>query len=526
MSPNESFTNIAGTEAVREKLKEKSVRGAVHVAGGAALEFVVRLASVSILARLLLPEHFGLVAMVTALTAIAAQISQLGLSAATVQRSEISHAQVTNLFWINVGAGAILCAAISALARFIAAFYDDPRLIPLTIAVSTSFLWGGFTVQHEALLARQMRLSRSVVARLTATFLSAVLAVGLAVAGYGYWALVWQEVSRSFFVAVGVWLLCPWRPGLPSRRVDVRSLLRFGTELTLAQFFYAVVSNVDRVLVGRLFGAGVLGVYRQAHTLIMVPIEQLNGPINSVSQPGLSVLQHEPERYRRYYQKMLLVVAAATMPISAFSAVYAEEIVGVFLGSNWKAAVPLFRIFALSAFIRPVLGTAGMVVLTSGRSTRLLALTFTSQITLLVLIAAGIPWRAEGVAMAYVLTPAILLLPNLYYSFSGTPVTLGTFFRTVSTPCFASLVMAGGLLAFREIVPGSGLITSIGFGGVVGGLIYLLSLLCLPGGMELKAMFADVVTSLPGISRSLGAGLGLVAPDRQSPAAPVNSASK
>ena len=212
-----------------------------------------------------------------------------------------------------------LCAAISSLAPWIAAFYNDPRLVPLTVAVSTSFLWGGLTVQHEALLARQMKLSRSVLARLSATILSAVLAVVLALAGYGYWALVWQEVSRSFLVAAGVWLLCPWRPGLPSRQEDVRSLLRFGTELTLAQFFFAVVSNVDRVLVGRLFGAGVLGIYRQAHTLIMVPIEQLNGPINSVSQPGLSMLQNEPGRYRRYYQKVLWMVAVTTMPIAAFA---------------------------------------------------------------------------------------------------------------------------------------------------------------------------------------------------------------
>ena len=235
-----------------------------------------------------------------------------------------------------------------------------------------------------------------------------------------------------------------------------------------------MVSNVDRVLVGRLFGAGVLGVYRQAHTLIMVPIEQLNSPINSVSQPGLSMLQNEPGRYRRYYQKVLWMVAVTTMPIAAFASVYAEEIVGAFLGSNWKAAIPLFRIFALSAFIRPVLGTAGVVVLTSGRSTRLLALTFTSQVTLLVLIAAGVAWRAEGVAMAYVLTPAILLLPNLYDSFKGTPVTLGTFFKAVRTPCLASLAMAAGLLVFRSIAPGMGLIASIGSGCVIGATIYLL----------------------------------------------------
>jgi PST family polysaccharide transporter len=497
MSQTTTFAEIAGTSGLFGTLKEKSVRGAAHMTAAAVGDFVVRLASVSILARLLIPEHFGLIGMVTAITAIAAQVSQLGLAAATIQRREISHGQVSNLFWINVAAGLFLCLAISVLSPWIAKFYQDPRLVPLTIAVSTSFLWGGLTVQHEALLTRQMNLARTALARLAATLLSSVLAVVLAVVGYGYWALVWQEVSRSAFIAGGVWLLCPWRPGLPSRREDVRGLLRFGTELTLAQFFYAVVSNVDRVLVGRLFGADVLGIYRQAHTMIMVPIEQLNSPINSVSQPGLSVLQSDPDRYRRYYRKMLWIVSSVTMPIAAFTAVFAAEIVRVFLGSNWAAAVPLLRIFAASAFIRPVLGTAGIVVLTSGRSRRLLALTFASQVTLLILIAAGIPWRAEGVAMAYVVTPAILLIPNLYYSFVGTPVTLGAFFAAVRTPCLASAAMVMGLLVLRDLLTGLDSLTSIGIGFIVGSLIYLLALLCLPGGMtELSATLGDLVTSL------------------------------
>ena len=130
--------------------------------------------------------------------------------------------------------------------------------------------------------------------------------------------------------------------------------------------------------------------------------------------------------------------------------------------------------------------------------------------------------------MAYVLTPAILLLPNLYYSFKGTPVTLGTFFKAVRTPCLASLAMAAGLLVFRSIAPGMGLIASIGSGCVIGGTIYLLVLLCLPGGtMELKAVFADVMTSLPGADKSMGsvAGTGVVAPDPSSPVVSVNPGS-
>ncbi len=496
MNQVDVFAGVSATDGLRQNLRAKSVRGAIYLALGGGGEFVLRIASTSILARLLIPEHFGLITMVTAVTGIAGQFSQLGLSTVTVQRRDIDHHQVSNLFWINVALGATLFVLFSAMSPLVAAFYGDSRLIPITIAVSSAFLWGGLMVQHDALLSRQMKQPQSAFVRLAASVISAVLAVILALRGFGYWALVWQEVARTFLSAVGVWMVCPWRPGLPNRLGDIRSLLRFGTDLTLTQLSYAVIANIDRLLVGKLFGAVSLGIFRQAQQLIMVPLEQLNAPIGSISQPGLSALQDDPERYRRYYAKTVFLIGLLTMPIAAFSAVYAEELTLLILGHKWIDATPFIRIFAAAAFIRPVLGTAGTVLITCGQSRRLLVMTVVSQVTMFLFIVAGTGWGATGVAMAQALTAAVLLLPNLYYSFAASPVTPGLFFRAIRTPVAASAVMATGLIALRAAAPALHTAASLGLGLIVGGTLYwgfcLLQPLCRS---EIQGLLGDVGTS-------------------------------
>ena len=467
------------------------------MAAGGGGEFILRLVSMAILARMLAPESFGLVGMVMALTAIAGQFGQLGLSTVTVQRREINEGEVTNLFWINVTFGAILTASFCAFSPLVSAFYGDARLVPITVAISTTLLLGGLMVQHEALLIRQMKQAQLAFVRLTATFLSVCLAVVLAIGKYGYWALVWQEVARILLTTVGIWAFCSWRPGFPHRNESVRSLLWFGGDLTLTQVFCAVISNVDRILVGRYFGASPLGMYRQAQQLIIAPIDQLIAPVGNVMQPTLSIIQDDAARYRRYYQKVVFLIGLVTMPIAAFAAVYAEEITLVVLGDQWIEAAPFIRIFAIAAFVRPVLGTAGTVMITCGHSRRLLVVTLVSQLTLLLFIFGGIHWGAEGIAMAYVATASVLFVPNLYYSFRGTPVSLSTFLHGIRTPLIASAIMTAGLILLRNFVVERGSILSLCSGCGVGGALYLASCLLAPGGRaELRALLADIAASL------------------------------
>jgi O-antigen/teichoic acid export membrane protein len=497
MTGPDDFARFSGTDGVRKSLKQKSVRGAVFVASGGGLDLLLRIVSIAVLARLLMPEYFGLIAMVTAFTGIAEGIRDLGLATATVQRHEISHRQVTNLFWVNAAAGALFALLFCALSPAIASFYQDDRLAGATMAISLTFLWSGLSVQHEALMSRQLKQGELAAIRLLASFLSIVAAVGLALGGWGYWALVWREVIRSALIALGVWIRCPWVPGLPSKGAGTRGLLRFGRDLTLTHLLTSLIANIDRVLIGRFYGPSPVGLYRQAQQLLMVPIDQLNAPITAVARPGLSALQREPDRYCRYYEKIVFLVMLATFPLGLFIAVYAEEVTLLLLGPTWSEAAVFVRIFGVAAAIRPAIGTSAVVLITTGQSGKYLTVAVVHGVLLAILMIFGVRWGAEGVAVAHVATTLILMVPKLYYSFTGTPITLGVFFHAVRTPLVAGAAMLAGLVMLRSLTSLPGVVLPLFTGVAVGGTLYLaVWLLQRKGRRQLRTMTSDLASAL------------------------------
>jgi PST family polysaccharide transporter len=497
MTSADRFTRYTETEGVRKHLKQKSVRAAVFMASGGGFDFAIRLASIAILGRLLVPEDFGVVAMVTALTAIVEGVKDLGLGTSTVQRRDITHRQITNLFWINSAGGVVFTLMFCLAAPWVGRFYGDDRLVGATVVLSLMFIWYGVSAQHEALMSRQLKQGELSAIRLIATFVSIVVAVMLAVGGWGYWALAWREVVRSAVVAIGVWVRCPWLPGLPTRAVETRSFLRFGRDLSATNLLTAVISSVDRLLVGRFFGADAVGMYRQAQQLLIAPIEQLNAPIMAVAQPSLSALQREPERYARYYEKVVFLVTMATLPLGLFCAVYAREIALLVLGPAWGGAAVFIMIFGLTTAIRPAVATSATVLITCGRSRRYLVINIVHSVLLAAFFAFGVKWGAEGVAVAHVAVTVVLLIPKLYYSFEGSPVSLGLFYRAVRTPLITGMVMVGGLILVRRLLPMPGTVLPLLIGSIAAAILCAAGQMIQPSGRrQIAALVKDVSFSL------------------------------
>ncbi|HZD13249.1 MAG TPA: lipopolysaccharide biosynthesis protein, partial [Candidatus Binatus sp.] len=328
---NNQFFDVDLTNA---NLKGRAIRGGLFTMSSQAIESLLRIGSIAILARILIPEHFGLISMVTAITAIAERFQDLGLSTATVQKKQITHEEVSKLFWINVITGLGLTVVISSASFLIARFYHEQRLTYITIAIATGFLWSGLTIQHTAILRRQMKYAQIGSVQIGSTAISLAIAIILAVEGYGYWALVWREVLRNVFMALGTLICCPWIPGPPWKQIDTGHLLRFGRDITGFNAIVFLTASIPQILIGKLYGPAQLGIYRQAYQLIFSMVFQVVTPVVRVVEPTLSFLQDDAERYRRYYQKTVTTVNIVMMPLILFLAIYSHEIVLVMLGEK------------------------------------------------------------------------------------------------------------------------------------------------------------------------------------------------
>jgi O-antigen/teichoic acid export membrane protein len=497
MTKAERFEKLTCTKSLRADLRGNSIRAAAFTGISAICDFTVRLGSTAVLARLVLPEQFGLVMMVTAVTAIADQFRDLGLSGATVQKKEITHQEVTNLFWVNALAGTLITLVVCAISPLVSLYYKEPKLTIITCVLATNFLWGGLLVQHQALLTRQLRLGYTSAVRLGSSILSTALAIWLAWRGWGYWALVWREVARSLLLMIGMWSCFPWVPGLPSRKTSIRGLVGFGANLAGANIIGSVSAGYDRISIGRVWGAAPVAMYRQAYQLMVAPLDQLISPIYQVTQPGLSILQSEPERFRRFYRKVVMVVSMWTMSMSLFVAVYASEITRIMLGRKWTDAAPVLLILSFGAFIKQPVGSAAYVLITRGRSRMFLALTLLNNATLIILMTIGVKWGVAGVALADVVTTYLMAGPRLHYCFKDSPVTVKVFLAAIGRPAIASLAMAAVLLGLRTGMPLESVVTRMAVGCAAAPLAFLGAWLLLPGGREeLAALVSDVGNAL------------------------------
>ena len=445
MPAAQQLTDPFSTEHLHADLKGRSVRGGMLTLTSQGAMFVIQSISTVVLARMLLPADFGLVAMVTAITGLGQAFSDLGLSEATIQRQEISHHQVSTLFWINVAIGMTLMLVTVALGPALAWFYREPRLKDITFLVSLTFLIGGLRVQHDALLRRQMRFV-SLAIRDVAGYATAVpVAIIMAWRGAGYWAIVALPLILNFASMVISWVMVRWIPGLPRRDAKVGSLIVFGGNVAASYVIMAVNRSADAVLTGWYWGAGPLGLYSKAYNLLMLPVRQLGTPARSVAVPAFSRLQTDPERFGRYYLRCVNLIMWITAPAFGFLFVAAGPVIILVLGNKWREAAPVFQILVISALGQLLLESTIWLFVGRGQSQQLLKLLLIISPVIVGSFLIGLPFGIKGVA----LTGSLVLLATLpwilKFAYRGTDLTLPRLGRAIMYPI--SLALAGVLLA-------------------------------------------------------------------------------
>jgi len=465
-----------------QDLKGRSIHGVFSTSIAGALNSIMRIGFMIILCRMLTPEDFGLIAMVTSLTAFTEKLKDLGLSSATIQYQTIDHGQVSTLFWINCGVGLAITLSIMVLSKPIAWFYNEPRLFQISIVLSISFIFKGMTIQHEALLRRQMRFGSLALIQVISAASSFGLAIYLSWIGSTYWTLVWKELFGVACIALLTWVACRWIPGLPVWNSEVSGMLRFGRDITVFDMVNFISLSLDKILIGKYFGAASLGFYRQAYQLISVPVNQLKFPTDIVSLPLLSAVQNDAGRFSGYYKKIVSTLAFFTMPLTVYATIYSEQIIRFVLGDKWIACSDIFRVLAIGAFIQPVASTCGFVMVACDKTRRYLWWGVGNAFFIIVAFCAGIWWGALGVAIGYAAVSYLVLLPSGWYGFKGTPVTMRLFFESIWGPAASSILMGIILIEIINKIFVTNDILHLGMSVVISAVIYICIFTILPGG--------------------------------------------
>jgi O-antigen/teichoic acid export membrane protein len=451
------WTNADTNHTVSNDLKQRTVHGGLVVICTQAVTFLLRTASLVVLARLLTPEDFGLVAMVVAVTGFFNLLKDIGLSAVTVQSASITKAQMSTLFWINVGAGGILTILFAAFAPALAAFYREPRLTWVAVTLGVGFFLGGASAQHYAILQRRMRFSMLSSLEIASLVVGLAISIGMAAAGHGYWALVAMAISPQAVSALGMWLASGWVPGMPRRLAGTSVMLRFGGLATLSLLVMYIGRNTEKILLGRFWGAETLGIYGRGSQLIHLPSENLNDAIGVVAFPALSRVQNDPQRLRNYFLRGYGLFASLVMPVTMAGALFAEDIILVVLGPKWGEVAPVFRLLAPAVAIWGLLHPFGWLLWARGRVGTSLKIGLMVTPVVIVGYLAGLTHGPQGVAVGYSIAMLLMIVPVVLWSKHGTLITTRDTLRAAMHPSLSVLIGAVTTLAvsglFAQLEP-------------------------------------------------------------------------
>jgi O-antigen/teichoic acid export membrane protein len=424
----------APSDPVHEPIPLATIQSdtARHFTVSAAAKAVIqllRLATLMVLARLLAPADFGVLAMVMSALGIAELLRDLGLSQATVRAEQVTHGQLNTLFWINLGFGALMALLCLLVAPGLSRLLSDARVAAVTAVMGLSFLLSGFAAQHMALLRRTLRFGAIARINLSAAALGSLTALALATLGVAYWALVAAAIVSSTVTAVGAWLGSGWRPRAPAWDPAVRPMLSFGGYLVGFGLLSYAAQHAHIVLIGRFFGAAAAGLYVRASMLLVQPMSYAVEPLRLILPATLSRLQSNPSGFRQNYLGTLGPLLLGTAPFGAWLAVTADDVVHLLLGRQWTDSAPVLALLALSAVPQAVNISSGWLYMARGDARAMMRWGIAGWSVVIVLMLSGLYWGINGVAAMYSLSMFLIAAPCMHYACRGTQITLGDIWR-------------------------------------------------------------------------------------------------
>ncbi len=418
-----------------------ATRGVFWTGAGQIVRQFLGIVTSVILAWILNPQDFGLIAMAYVFIEFAQLFADFGIGAAIIQSNQIQRDTLSSSFWANLIVGTTLALLMILAAPAIAEFYGDPRLVAIIVTLSLTLLLSGVVVVPRAILQKEMRFDLAMKAQMIGSLAGSVTAVGLALNDFGVWSLVAQPLCGSGVSLVLALAYSGWRPDLVYSWSAIRPLVRFSTHVLGAGLLAQASRNVDKLLVGRFLGSAQLGFYSMAYQLMLYPLTHVASVIVKVLFPTFSRLQNELPRLRAAYLKSAAAVAMITFPMMIGLYLVSLDFVLVLFGRKWLPMLPVLQILCWIGMMQSISTTLGTLYLSTGNTRALFRFSMVSVPFTLLAFVVGLKWGIVGVATAYAMVSPVMTYIYMAKAFRLVGLTFGEFFSVMAPPMLAALFM-------------------------------------------------------------------------------------
>ncbi len=415
--------------------------------GQNGLQFMISI----VLARLLLPEEFGIIAMLGIFMVIAQAFMAGGFGSALIQKQDATHIDECSIFYFNIVVGCIAAGLLCLAAPWIAGFYNQPLLVPLARVISLNVIISAFGLIQTNLLTKKIDFKSQLKVSLIATGISAVIGITMAINGYGVWSLVVLSLCTTFFRTLLLWFFNTWRPSMMFSFASLRSMFAFGSRLQAADLLDAIFKNIYIVIIGKLFSPMELGFYARANRLQELPVASISTIVSRVIFPVFSSMQEDKNRLKRCTRKSLVMLMFFNAPLMVGLAIVARSLVVVLLTEKWLPCVPYLQLFCAVGILYPLHVVNLNVLKVQGRSDLFFRVQIINKI--LVVIALVLSYRWGIIAMIYgqITTSCISFFLNAYYTGKMLDYPAGEQLCDLLSPLLIACVMGLGIYVLEYV---------------------------------------------------------------------------
>ena len=408
--------STTGTGDEAKNIERRTLHGLAWTATSAVGQQAMQFGFTAVLAHLVAPADFGLIAMIAVLTGFAALFVDLGLGPAIVQLPKIEERHLSSALWANLAAGTVAMFAVMALAPAVARFYGEPQLFALILVGAPVFLFSSLSGVQTALLRRAMNFRRLVVLESVAFAAGNFVAIGMAVSGLGAWSFIGLALTTSVLTATLLWVTSGWYPQLRPDRRSLRELWHFGSHLTGFNVVNYWSRNADNLLIGRFLGPIDLAFYNRAYNLMLAPVTLVSSTGSGPMFSALSRTQGEKEQTRRMYLRSVRWVSVVSFPCVVMLFLLAEPLIAAVFGQEWLATVPILRILCICSLLQCLFQVNGWVFASQGRTDLMFRLGIVWTVGVVVAFVIGLNWGVNGVATSYACCNILIAIPSFFFS--------------------------------------------------------------------------------------------------------------